>query len=139
METNQRKTIKEIAKEVRQELKKEFPACKFSVRIQQYSMGRSMTVSLLKAPFEAFSDINEPRKYCQLNQFTLRRSDPTNSGYNCNGTTITKEARECMKKADKIANRENWDRSDSMTDHYDVNYAFNIEIGQWDKPFERNA
>lgn len=34
--------IKEIAKQVRIELKKEFPDCKFSVRIDRFSMGKEM-------------------------------------------------------------------------------------------------
>ena len=57
------KDIKIIAKEVRQELKKEFPKCVFSVQIERYSMGQSMTVSLMKSPFQVFKE--------SLNNFDL--------------------------------------------------------------------
>jgi len=48
--------ITKIAQEIRKTLKAEFPACKFSVRVDRYSMGQSLTVSLMAAPFAAFAD-----------------------------------------------------------------------------------
>jgi len=29
----------------------------------------------------------------------------------------------------------NWDRSDSMTDYFDVGWYISIQIGRWDKPY----
>ena len=43
--------IKDIAKEIRSKLKKEFPSCNFSVTIERYSMGQSMDICLMSAPF----------------------------------------------------------------------------------------
>ena len=47
-------TCKDIAKIARQQLKKKFPNCKFSVRIENYSGGSSMHLSLMSADFNPF-------------------------------------------------------------------------------------
>lgn len=125
------KTLKEIAQQVRIELKKEFPNCKFSVTTEYFSMGQAMKVSLTSAPFEATQD---GKSYTQLNQYVLRRDD--NYGdYNCNGALLTEDAWKTMKRVDEIANGSNWDNSDSQTDYFDVNYYCHMNIGKWDKPF----
>lgn len=131
--------ITEIAKKVRKQLKAEFPECRFSVRIERYSMGQSMSISLMKAPFAAFAkteDVNGNQRtgdYAQLNQFQLRREP---NEYICNGLFLTPDAWRVMKRADEIQSCYNWDNSDSMTDYFDVNFYFHPEIGQWNKPFE---
>lgn len=71
------KDLKDIAKEVKQQLKKKYPLCTFSVRIERYSMGQSLHVSLMTAPFPAFSrprdsSGNEVEGYAQLNHYTFR-------------------------------------------------------------------
>lgn len=134
--------IKEIAKQIRKQLKKEFPQCKFSVRIERYSMGQSMSISLTAAPFAAFTgdmDANgNPRSgdYAQLNPYQLRQEPDE---YICNGNYITKEAWDTMARVDEIQKGHNWDNSDLMTDYFDVNYHFHAEIGKWDKPFQMTA
>jgi len=131
--------IKEIAKIIRKQLKQEFPKCKFSVRIERYSMGQSMTIALMAAPFETFAsntDVNgyeRERDYAQLNEYQLRR-DP--EGYICNGTYLTPNAWDVMKRVDEIQGKYNWDRSEHLTDYYNVNYYFHAQIGQWNKNFE---
>ena len=50
-----------IAKMVRQQLKKEFPTCKFSVTSKWFSGGSSISVALMTAPFQVFArdiDVN---------------------------------------------------------------------------------
>lgn len=139
----QRKSLKEIAQEVRTQLKKEFPNCKFSVMTEYYSMGQSLYVRLMSAPFAAFAkstDVNgyeRRRDYCQLNEYTLRGREPEELV--CNGEYLTREAWDVMKRAEEIGNANNWNNSDSMTDYYDVNYAFHIGIGKWDKAFVNTA
>lgn len=131
--------IKKIAKEIRKQLKQEFPQCKFSVRIERYSGGQSMTISLMQAPFAAFGSDKDangndgPGDYAQLNQFQLR-DEPQD--YICNGYLLTPDAWAIMKRADEIQGRYNWDKSDPMTDYFNVNYYFHAEIGQWNKSFE---
>jgi len=57
---------KEIAKRVRQQLKAEFPRCKFSVRIEYYSMGSSITVRLMKSDIRVKKDFDEITDYALL-------------------------------------------------------------------------
>ena len=135
----QYKDIKTIAKEVRQELVRQYPKCTWSVRIERFSGGQSLKVALLSAPFEAFAkDIdcngNPIRGYAQLNHYQFRDKYMQDDYLN-NGTPLTKEAWDCMATADRIANGNNWDNSDPQTDYFDVNYWLHLEIGNWDKPF----
>lgn len=137
------RNIKDIAATIRENLKREFPQCKFSVQIERYSMGQSLHVALMRAPFEAFSNryntdgSDRERDYAQLNEFTLRDPD-LNVQQNriCNGVFLTADAWDTMKRVEQIMNAENWDRSDSMTDYFDVNYYTHLNIGKWNKPFE---
>jgi Large polyvalent protein associated domain 29 len=114
-------TVKEIAAEVRNELKKEFPACKFSVR----SDAISMDVSLMSAPFNPLTDEAERDYYQQINHYYVSES-----------RFLTEEGKELLQKVCKIANRKNWDHSDCQVDYFDVNYYFHLEVGKWDKPFQ---
>ena len=131
--------IKEIAKDIRKQLKKEFPKCKFSVRIERYSMGQNMTISLMTAPFEVFAsdtDVNGYERegdYAQLNEYQLWREP---EDYICNGTYLTSNAWDIMKRADEIQGKYNWDKSEHMTDYFNVNYYFHAQIGQWNKAFQ---
>jgi hypothetical protein len=53
----------DIAKAIKQKLKKEYPYCKFSIKTQYYSMGCSLHISILETnfkiikPFEELSEI----------------------------------------------------------------------------------
>ena len=133
------RNIKDIAATIRETLKREFPQCKFSVQIERYSMGQSLHVALMKAPFEAFdSELQQngdprTRNYSQLNEHQLRADGVMQVS---NGTCLTSRAWSVMKRVDQIVNAENWDRSDSMTDYFDVNYYTHLNIGKWNKPFE---
>jgi len=130
--------IKDIAREVKATLKKEFPACTFSVKIERYSLGQSMTVALMTAPFAVFDkdeDVNGNKRledYAQLNQYQFRSEgwEPVN-----NGVYLTPKAWDMLKRVDEIQNGRNWDNSDLQTDYFDVNYYTNLNIGRWDKPF----
>lgn len=144
--------IKDITKSIKQQLKKEFPRCKFSVSIERYSMGQSMTVSLMEAPFEAIVNIGsiisgkfvsteeqgyEFKKSAQLNQYTFKNgynNNETVPGWN-NGAILTQQAWKVMKRAVEITQHFNYDDSDSMVDHFDVNFYLHLNIGKWDKPF----
>jgi len=134
------KDIKDIAREVKQELIKQYPDCKWSTRSERYSGGQSLTVTLISAPFEAFASDkdcngNDVRGYAQLNQYQF--SGQWHEERVNNGTPLTQEAWDCMAKAFRIASKDNWDKSDSQVDHFDVNYYLHLEIGKWDKPFIR--
>ncbi len=123
------KNIKDIAKEVRAELKKEFPACKFSVTIERYSGGQSLSVALTVAPVQVLSDEylaeNEGRAYFQVNNYYIEES-----------VRLTEEGKVMLSKVNEISNRRNWDKSDMMTDYFNVNYYFQFAVGKWDKDFQ---
>ncbi len=131
------KNIKVIAKEVKQELNKRYSGCTWSIRIERFSGGQALNVTLLSAPFEAFAkdrdcNGNKVNGYAQLNQYQFLQPDDERVN---NGAYLTREAWDCMADAYKIASRDNWNRSDPQTDYFDVNYWLHLSIGNWDKPF----
>jgi len=145
--------IKEIAKIIKTNLKKEYPKCKFSVQIQRYSMGQSLYISLMEAPFEAiikkgsfgnhgFQSMEDQgytyEAYSQLNQYTFK--EPYENAYPIegwnNGCQLTKEAWDCMKKVSQISTSYNYDDSDGMIDYFNTNFYLHLNIGKWDKPFK---
>ena len=127
-------TDTETVKAIRQELKSRLPECKFSVRKQSYSMGWSISVNLMQAPFAVFVDSS--KEYAQLNQYILRREGYQDAEGNCNGSILTPYGWRVMQIADEITQAFNWDESDAMSDYYNVNFSCNLEIGKWNKPFQ---
>ena len=120
-------TTKEIASEIRDELKKEFPECKFSVTKET----NSITVALMEAPESPFSRIDPngwDGTYAQLNHFYIEET--------CNGAHLTRSAVKMLQKVTKISNKKNWDRSDIQCDYFDVNFYFYLEVGKYNKPFQ---
>ncbi len=117
----------ELSAEIRADLKAAFPKCKISVTKESYSGGRSVTVALMAASCEMFRP-NVPgyhtSGYYQVN------------GYYINDSPIlTPEAKTLLGEMQKIANKRNWDRSDAMVDHFDVNFYLHLTVGKWNKPF----
>ena len=135
--------IVEIAKTVRETLKKELPECKFSVVVDQYSMGCSLNVALMSAPFEVFGSDRDTAgnirhsDYAQLNHYTLLRDEGFDqwNGQN-NGNDLTKAAWDTLKHATRIALFEHWDKSDITTDYFHTNFYYHLNIGKWNKPFQ---
>lgn len=126
--------LKDAAKAVRAELKAEFPKCKFSVRVEHHS---EMVVSLMTAPFAAFSDLGEKKddwgmtvkypNHSQLNRYQLLERE-TPEGRKCNGRDLTPEAWSVMRKAMQIAKA-----SFSFCSKI---FFLGCAIGKWDKHFE---
>ena len=131
------KALTEITKEIRAELKKEFPECKFSVTTKH---GLEIAVALMSAPESPFANLNTVNghthdgSYAQLNHYHINR-DRGASWWISNGYYLTEAAARMFKKVAEIGNRENWNNSDLMTDYFDVNYYFHLNVGKWDKPF----
>lgn len=131
--TTTRKTTKEIAQDIRNELKTQFPACKFSVT----SDYNSITVALMSAPETPFVEIT--KGYEQLNHYYLDNylleNDQNRPASYGKGIHLTPKAVKMFKKISKFSNKENWNHSDYMADYFDVNYYFNLHIGKWNKEF----
>ena len=140
--------IKDTAKDVRRELKTRFPEWKFSVTIDRFAGGQSLSVALMSGPRSPFGDeLTYPDTYddkrypvnghAQLNHHYITRESLGNKTvWVSNGTILTEEAAKMLKEVISIANRDNWDNSDTQTDYFDANYYFHIEIGKWNKPFQ---
>ena len=131
-------TSTEIAKAIRKDLKKALPDCKFSVRKHDFAGGRSITVSLMAAPFKVIEKakigrIKGNKAYyhrtindCCLDKYLLPESDPQ----------LTPQAVDLLKKVTEIAQAYNYSDCNSQIDYFDVNFYFHLEIGQWNKPFK---
>lgn len=134
------KALKQITKEIRQELKKQYPEHKFSVRKEN---GIAITVALMEAPESPFANLETTTgyphegKYAQLNEKHIKQDQMGN--WVSNGYYLTEQAAQMLEKVAEISNRDNWDNSDLMTDYFDVNYYLAVHIGKWDKPFTVKA
>ena len=148
--------LKEIAKKVRQQLKEEFPKCKFSITTEYYSMGCSLHAYLIKADRRILKDVEEISDKAilrlgdsyskedlskrqnadnhQLSQCSLRGDFEEDSW--CNGSFLTPGGFKLLKRMVEIIDQYNYDNSDSQTDYYDVNFALNLGLGKWNKAFE---
>lgn len=138
------RSVKDIAATARQNLKAEFPDCKFSVTVKD---GRSLTVALMQAPFKIFEKDTDIHGYAVKGSASLNHHFMTHDRaerydyqtgqivHRCNGGVfMTAKAWDVMVRACEIGNAENWDKSDIQTDYFNCNYYFNLNIGKWDKP-----
>lgn len=148
--------IKDVASDIRLQLKKEFPYCKFSITIERYSMGQSMTIALMEAPFTGViakregeyvggvmvsSMVGEFDQYAQINKYTLSKTTDEYEKDKIvnNGSFISKEARNCLKRAYELSLEYNYNNSDTMTDYFDVNFYLSLAIGKYNKPFKNTG
>ena len=115
--------LKEITKEVRELLKKEFPDCRFSVSFRD----NTLRVALTSAPVSPlkYDTPHYYNGYLSVNRYHMVRNE-----------YLTDAGKELFTKIAEIANQWNWDRSDIQSDYFDVNYYLNLSVGKWDKPFE---
>ena len=138
------RSVKDIAVTVRQNLKAEFPNCKFSVTVKD---GRSLTVALMESPFKIFEkdvDVygNNIDGRSSLNHYYLKHQYTEQCHYHtgqivhrCNGGVfLTAKAWDMLIRVCEVASVENWDESDSQVDYFNCNYYLNVRIGKWDKP-----
>ena len=129
------KRLTEITKEIRAELKAEFPECKFSVTTRNHL---TITVALMSAPESPFANLNTTCEhthegdYAQLNHYHITHRD---NNWISNGYYLTPKAAKMLKAVVEMSNRENWNNSDIQTDYFDVNYYFHLQVGKWNKPF----
>jgi hypothetical protein len=120
--------------EIARELKKVMPRdWKYSLSVRHHS---TIVLTIQAAPvdlmaiynkrvaesWERRGDKHKPETYAQVNEYHL---DGQFSG----------ELLETFEKIKGALNVGNHDRSDLMTDYYDVGWYVDINIGRWDKPF----
>jgi len=132
--------IKIIAKNVRTDIAKaikagELPAIKTSVRISRFSMGQSLTVEVAAVP-EGFKVLNVERlKWAKANPYLA----PEFHGPEEARGRYTDTAKQLLETLKKIVGAYNWDRSDRMVDHFDVNFYEHVEFATDLEIAEREA
>jgi len=115
----------EKKRKIAAELKKAIPSdWKYSLGVDNHS---TIVLTIQSAPVDLLSSIedsdsNHDRTYLQLNHYY-----PQNR---YEGAVL-----QTMRAIIKALNLDNYDRSDSMTDYFDVGHYVNINIGRWNKPF----
>ena len=142
------RSVSEIIKTIRQEIKKEFPDCKFSVTKPHHN---EISISLMSAPFnpfdgdKTFADPREPHVkarrqggYAQLNHYYINqvRFGDDAGKWTSNAYLITEEAAQLFIKVTEIATRERYNNSNSQIDYFDTNYYLSLQIGKLTKDFE---
>jgi hypothetical protein len=108
--------LKDEAVRIRSELKKAFPAHKFTVRTSFYSMGQSLTVTLRSGPTAFAYENGVPSQDAQINHYHSKSFYGDDAG-------------KFIDKVVAIINKNNWNRSDPQTDYFDVGFYFHIEQG----------
>ena len=128
------KDITDIAKAVREFVKTKYPKSKFSVTTEKYSGGRSLSVTLLSAPFNPIVDdkfwsvSTDNKKYYSVNQFYIETSE-----------ALSGEAKKMFSEIQQFYNQFNYNNSDPQTDYFSVGFYETLAIGRWDKGFEQTA
>ena len=149
-------SLVDIAKGIKQQLKKEYPYCKFSIQTEYYSMGCSLHISIIETDFKIikpFEDLSEfainrytkedgyrtiedlkklqERKHHQLSCFIDSEYNPD---FWNNGIFLTEQGYNLIKRIIELTNKFNWDDSDTQTDYFDVKFYTHLNIGKYDKP-----
>ena len=119
----------EEVREIRNTLKEEFgPDLKFSVKKQHHS---SVLVTIKKGNVD-FSDIMREgdRGYTQINQYHLGQYGRHAMLFD----SIVDVIKTAPGKAE--GGREWFDKSDAMVDYFHTAFYFNLEVGNFNKPYE---
>ena len=102
----------ERTREIKKQLSKEFPLFKFSVKNDNHTA--------IRVRIEA-----GPVKFVDMAHSQLNHYYPGNY-----------EHSDILKKMIAIINQWNYDKSDIMTDYFDVGYYVTLEQGSWNKPYQ---
>ena len=113
------RTTKEIAKTIREDLKKEFPNCKFSVVMDN----SQIRVSLMSSNESPYAD-GALTGHSQINHYYIN-----------NDNRLTEAAKKMFSKVVEISTKEHYDHSQIEIDYFCTNYYLSLNIGKWDNPF----
>jgi hypothetical protein len=113
--------LKQIAKLIKAEVKDKFPNIKVSVKTQHYSGGRSLDVKITDFNGEHFLK----KKVIYPEMANLPESQIPRYAY---GWEYLPSAKAVIEGIERVGNQYNYDRSDSQTDLYDVNFSFDVDF-----------
>jgi hypothetical protein len=106
---------------IREELQQVFPRKQswiISVRRENYS---SVNIVIKQSPIELREDPS--KAYETINHYFIEKKQ-------------NKVAGELLQIMYDISNKNNYDRSDTQSDYFDVGFYFSMSIGSWDKTFK---
>jgi hypothetical protein len=114
---------KDQVKQTREALKVAFPDFKFLIR--RSTGGRSsINVSIMSGPID-FGDLDMPKSV-----------NPYHIGTFFEGKQV--KFLEAVIKVIKYGTDRQWyDNSDAMTDYFDTAFYLDVEIGRWQKPYQK--
>ena len=119
----------EDVKKIRVALKNEFgKKLKFGVRKSAGGHSVGVTIKSGAVDFSNLMKTDGFDKYVQVNQYHLQ-----NYG---NHKSLFEKIIEIIKTA---PSNKWYNNSDAMTDYFDVAFYFDLNVGEWDKPYERVA
>ena len=111
----------DLTKIIREYCRGHYPDCKFSVTRKHYN---SITVALMEAPFEAI----DPEK---AGEYEIKHQHIQSY------KQATPGAREILRDIERFGESYNYDHSDVMHDYFDRGFNLWVEIGKWNKPFNK--
>lgn len=134
------KSNKEIAKEIRKVLKETFwKDFKFSVTTDR----NAINMEILEWPIDFYTkEYLEAEKNKDWDTMQKLKEKEWKTFFKMNDDKIYKEHtyytekwREILDLVEKIHELYNYDKSDSMTDYFDVNYYWQVRIWKWNKAY----
>jgi hypothetical protein len=114
----------ESVKEIRNELKSLFPEKKGWKLSVTRSNASYLNIAIMEAPVEIRN--NPELDHENINTYYILDRD-------------NKLGADLIHIIYEISNRNNFDKSDLMSDYFHVGYYFGMSIGKWDKPFKLNV
>lgn len=128
---------KEEVKAIREQLKKAFPTYKFSIKNAHHS---EVIISLMKSDLDLENDIVETHYSKEVSEYIKNGIDKGH--FNINYYYLDRnwkgKSLDTFSKVYEIAKSQGWyDKSDSQADYFDTAYYISINVGQWDKPYEK--
>lgn len=117
-------SVKDIAKIIRQYVKKIYPTCKFSITATSTGTCSTINVSLMEAPCNIFNRGFE-QGYTEVNNYNILFDESLNTV----GKSIFNDLYNLLKSY-------NYDDSDGMIDYFRTKFFMEINIGKWNKPFK---
>ncbi len=116
-------SIVDYAAAIRSDLKKSFPAFKFSVTVHS----NSISIALMSAPKSPLIDDvihTDDFGYAEINQYYISQDRHLSSF----GVGL-------FTKANEIVKQYHWDDSRIEIDYFSCAFYYSLRVGKWDKPF----
>jgi len=144
--------LTDIAKLIKNELKRIYPEAVFSITKETYSGGQSLYIHLMKwnkSPFVDPASIDWEMILHQYSNYNYTMEElknlynseakgymQVNHYYISEAWVLSDAGKEILSKAHQLSNSFNYNDSDSMIDYFHTNFYSHLRIGKWDKNFE---